>query len=240
MPSILNESTLSHTMARHTPFAEAGYDLDSYNIIVPLAHLLTLLTDRVRTFQLICHIPPFRDHYVFKKWVFVAGHPLIRIPPEDKATAFQAVRRWIALIPAPHTLAFCRGTSFMTLPILVECLEEANVESVRILAYGLKTPLRSLGDLGDPNHEYVWTNMFDIGRNHRREDDDMISLFSPSSRGDGSKVEVFPMLVPTGQDHGSVKLKKIPFDNYNYTIKVYLLFIYIIKSNEYLIRCIHS
>jgi hypothetical protein len=214
-------------MARFSPFADAGYDLDSYAIIVPLTYLYTLSTDPIRTFNLICHVPPVRDHNNFEDWVFVAGNPLIRIPPEDKAAVFEAISRRTVLMPTTHTLAFCRGNPSITLPVLIECLEEAKVESVRILAYGLKTPLRTLGDLGDPNHDLVGTNIFDIGYNHRRVDDDTISLFSPSKRNTGNKVKVFPMLVPVGQGRGSVLLSGIPYNGENFIIKVYLFYIYI-------------
>jgi hypothetical protein len=210
-------------------------DVDRWELVLTPDEYKEKLKDTINTVQLVNRIPVRRPSTTyhrgprFDKWLLLAEaiHQLW-IEPQYKDGFFQALEEYQAAEKGKLPNQASQGVATVSTSVFVLCLNRAGCDTIRLKAYGQKTPYTPefiSTEPASPNHRWAIHNEWDIGINFSSP---YIFLFD-SATGRRHGIKRYPMLVPGSRDYGTVNMK-ITHRNQHYEIKVYPRVVHSMKS----------
>ena len=165
----------------------------------------------------------------FDQWLLLAesGHQLW-MDQQFKTGFFTELKRWRTIQPAKTSFQASYGSAIIPVSIFVHCLNIAGCPTLRLKMYGQKLPLTEQFGNGEPaqlDHPLAKWNEWDIGVTFKASD---IWLFAPT-KGKTEGLTLFPMLVPSSLDYGSV-LIELTHKGKQFKVKIYPRVVHVIKS----------
>jgi hypothetical protein len=207
-------------------------DVDSWNITL-YPEVLVPFFQPFAPIQLVSYVPIARDHSTFKDWVS-AGQAvaIIKIPPQYKAALIDSLKALnIAVLASTYPLALSQGNHVITCGTFIRCLLNADVDCVRVQAYGMKmslsthTDLGILPELGEPEHPLSHLNTFDLGVSHTESHMTLVM-----NRHDGIPgLKHYTILNPISKGYGGLQMP-VKYDGQTFKVKIYPRIVHQIKA----------
>ncbi|GFZ43061.1 hypothetical protein JCM24511_00779 [Saitozyma sp. JCM 24511] len=184
---------------------------------------------------------PHKDQFTILTDLSAESQPIDSLHPQPVD-----VDRWeLVISPAQYLLRFkdtlanraqpgrlllqaSLGNVHVSTSVFIHCLRQAGCDTIRLKAYGQKTPLvgRFLNkEPAQTNHRWVEHNEWDIGRSFSSP---FIWLFA-SAEGRRHGLKHYPMLVPGSGNYGTVNIKATHRSRH-FSVKVYPRIVPVIKS----------
>jgi len=210
-------------------------DVDRWELSMIPVNYLKRFSDTLATVQLVNRAPRRQLQVTyhlgpgFNRWLLLAqATHQVWIDPRFKAGFFHHLAQYQTAQPGRTLLQASTGVSMISTSVFIHCLIQVECDTVRIKAFGQKTPTTELFLRTEPaqsSHPWAVHNEWDIGKNFYSP---YIWLFDSAS---GRKHEFtrYPMIVPGSSDYGAVNIKLTHQDKH-YSIKVYPRMVHIIKS----------
>lgn len=165
----------------------------------------------------------------FDKWLLLAQSVhQIWVAPEIKDPFFARLQAYQVAEPGPLLQQASRGVATITTSVFIHCLLQAGCHTIRLKAYGQKTPLGPRfvnNEPGSVDHKWAVYNEWDIGMNFASP---YIWLFE-SATGRRHGITHYPMMVPGSRDFGTVKVVATHRQQ-RFDIKIYPRIVHVIKS----------
>lgn len=210
-------------------------DVDRWELVLTPEEYLLRFKDTLATVQLINRAPLRRLHTTyhrgpgFDRWLLMAkANHEIWIDPRYKTPFFTQLDQYQTAQPGQYPLQASQGSAHISTSVFVHCLTEVGCDTLRIKAYGQKTPLIERFLNREPAqvlHRWAEHNEWDIGQTYNSP---YIWLFVAAA-GRQNGVEHYPMLVPGSNNYGTVNIRSTHRTR-NFHIKVYPRLVHVIKS----------
>lgn len=210
-------------------------DVDRWELVITPDEYLRRFKDTLSTVQLINRVPLRSLHTTyhrgpnFNKWMLLAqANHQLWIHPRHKDAFFIALEEHQTVQPGPLPLQASLGSVHVSTTVFIHCLNASGCDTIRLKAYGQKTPLEARFISHEPaqvDHRWAEHNEWDIGQSFTAPH---VWLFH-SSQGRRHGLQHYPMLVPGSGNFGSVNIKGIHRGRY-FSIKIYPRLVHVIKS----------
>jgi hypothetical protein len=210
-------------------------DVDRWELVISPDEYLQRFKDTLATVQLINRVParPLHTTYhrgpSFNRWMLLAqANHQLWINPKHKAAFFTALEQHQTVQPGPLPLQASLGNVHVSATVFVHCLNASGCDTIRLKAYGQKTPLEARFIAREPaqiEHKWAEHNEWDIGQSFVAPH---IWLFA-GSNGRQHGLQHYPMLVPGSGNFGSVNVKGTHLGRH-FSIKIYPRLVHVIKS----------
>jgi hypothetical protein len=223
------DKILQDLQARHT-------DIDRWEIAISPEEYLRRFPNVLASVQLSSNIPLRKPTMVpggprFKEWMLLASavHQLW-IHPRYKPNFFRALKAYSVSEPGGVTHRASEGNSVMMTKVLIQCLNAACCQTIRVKQYGQKAPytdgfVTPLDEPADVTHKWAKWNEWDIGKSFRSK---YIWLWKSSSGMRGG-TKHYRVIVPGGDDYGTVR-QKVKWNGRKWSVKIYPTLTHAIKS----------
>jgi hypothetical protein len=210
-------------------------DVDRWELVITPDEYLLRFRDTLATVQLVNRVPlrplhtTFHRGPGFHRWMLLAqANHQLWIDPRHKAAFFDALEEHQTVQPGQFPLQASLGSVHLSTSVFVHCLNEAGCDTIRLKAYGQKTPLEARFMDKEPaqvSHRWAVHNEWDIGCTFVSP---KVWLFA-GSNGRQHGIRHYPMLVPGSGNFGTVNIKTTHL-NRKFSIKVYPRLVHVIKS----------
>lgn len=210
-------------------------DVDRWELVISPEEYQRRFKDTLATVQLISRAPLRRLHTTyhrgpgFDRWMLLAqANHQLWVDPRFKDPFFARLDQYQIAQPGQHPLQASQGNVHLSTSVFVRCLSEAGCDTIRLKAYGQKTPIVGGFVRQEPaevDHRWAIHNEWDIGRSFGSQ---YIWLFAGTD-GRQHGMEHYAMLVPGSGNYGSVNIKTT-HRNRHFKIKVYPRLVHVIKS----------
>jgi predicted component of type VI protein secretion system len=210
-------------------------DVDRWELVISPAQYLLRFKDTLATVQLISRAPHRVLHPTyhrgpgFDRWLLLAqANHQLWIDPKYKDPFFNSLEHYQTAQPGRLLLQASLGNVHVSTSVFIHCLRQAGCDTIRLKAYGQKTPLveRFLNkEPAQTDHRWAEHNEWDIGRSFSSP---FIWLFA-SAEGRRHGLKHHPMLVPGSDKYGTVNIKATHRSRH-FSVKVYPRIVHVIKS----------
>lgn len=228
-----NESPVSYISA--IGLTPQPVDVDRWELVLTPEEYLERFKDTLAAVQLINRAPIRRLHRTYHRgpgfdgWLLLAkANHEIWVDPRYKAPFFTMLGKYQTAQPGQYPLQASLGSAHVSTSVFIHCLSKAGCDTLRIKAYGQKTPLVERFLNREPAqvlHRWAEHNEWDIGQSFISP---VVWLFAAAA-GRQHGVQHYPMLVPGSANYGTVNIRTT-HRNRNFSIKVYPRLVHVIKS----------
>ena len=210
-------------------------DVDRWELVLSPAEYLVRFKDSLSTVLLVNQAQIRTLHTgknrgpKFNTWLLLArATQEIWMDPTFKEPFFEALARYQTSQPGHLPLQASLGQAHIATSIFVHCLQQAGCDTVKVKAYGQKTPLLPRFIVKEPaqiDHRWAEYNEWDIGRTFHS---DKIWIFA-SATGRTRGIRHYPAMQPAAVGFGTVNIDAL-HNNRKFEIKVYPRMVHVIKS----------
>ena len=231
-------TVLTDLSAHSLPVNSLGYqpvDVDRWELVLSPDKYLQRFKSTLATVQLISRAPHRKMHTTyhrgpgFDKWLLLAhANHQLWIDTRFKEAFFDYLDHYQTAQPGTLPLQASLGNVHISTSVFIHCLNQAGCDTIRLKAYGQKTPLLAQFLSKEPaqiDHRWAEHNEWDIGQSFSSS---FIWLFA-SATGRRQGLQHYPMLVPGSGNYGTVNIKATHASRH-YSIKIYPRLVHVIKS----------
>jgi hypothetical protein len=231
-------TTLTDLTMDSEPFTELDpqpVDVDRWELVLSPEEYLVRFKDTLSTVQLVNRAPHRKMHTTyhrgpaFDRWLLLAeANHQLWIDPRYKDGFFAKLAEYQTAQPGRIAQQASLGSVHLSTTVFVHCLGAANCDTIRLKAYGQKTPLIDRFVTREPaqlDHRWAEHNEWDIGQIFQSP---YIWLFA-SVTGRRHGVTHYPMMIPGSGGYGTVNIDAT-HGSRHFSLKVYPKVIHVIKS----------
>jgi len=210
-------------------------DVDRWELVISPAEYLLRFKDTLATVQLISRAPLRRLHTTyhrgpgFDRWLLLAqANHQLWVDPRFKDPFFMHLDQYQVAQPGQIPLQASQGNVHLSTSVFIHCLSAAGCDTIRLKAYGQKTPINQRFLAREPaeiDHRWAIHNEWDIGCTFGSP---YVWLFAGKD-GRQHGMEHYSMLVPGSGNFGTVNIKAVHCGRH-FKIKMYPRLVHLIKS----------
>lgn len=210
-------------------------DVDRWELVVSPEEYLRRFKDTLATVQLVNRAPHRKMHTTYHRgpafdhWLLLAqANHQLWIDPRFKDGFFTKLAEYQTAQPGRLAHQASLGSVHLSTTVFVHCLKAVRCDTIRLKAYGQKTPLIDRFVNKEPaqtDHRWAEHNEWDIGQIYQSP---YIWLFA-SATGRQHGITHYPMMVPGSGGYGTVNIK-VTHQLRHFSLKVYPKVIHVIKS----------
>ena len=209
--------------------------VDRWELVLSPAEYFPWFIDTLAIVQLVNRIPHRKMHTThhrgpaFDHWLLLAqANHQLWIDPVYKDGFFDSLDQYQTAQPGTHPQQASLGNVHVSTTVFVKCPQDAGCDSLRLKAYGQKTPINDRfipQELAPEDHRWAEHNEWDMGRSFSSP---LIWLFGPAtSRRHG--IIQYNMLIP-GSDGSGTCLIKVARQMGKVSVKANPRLVHVIKS----------
>lgn len=210
-------------------------DVDRWEMVISPAEYLLRFKDTLATVQLVNRAPHRKMHTTyhrgpaFDQWLLLAeANHQLWVDPRYKDRFFEQLEEYQTAQPGTLKYQASLGSVHLSTSVFVHCLIKSDCDTIRLKAYGQKTPLLKQFLNKEPaqvDHRWAEHNEWDIGQSFSSP---YIWLFA-SATGRRHGLKHYPMLLPGSGNYGTVHINTT-HKSRHFSLKVYPRIVHVIKS----------
>lgn len=210
-------------------------DIDRWEVVISPEEYLARFQDPLQLIQLVGRIPirrlkrTYHRGPAFDQWLLLGSsvHELWVHTCYKDAFFLELNRTSQTAEPGRFALQASLGSALISASVFVHCLITAGCDTIRLKAYGQKSPLPQFiqDEPAQGDHRWSEHNEWDIGKNFGSTS---IWLFT-SAHGQVPGIRHYPAITPGSKDFGTVNLEVL-HNQRKFKVKIYPTMVHVMKA----------